>query len=80
MTSWLTTILIFLPVAGAAVVWLVPLPKPWVASLATLVSLVEVGVWIVAVEKFDFASGSLPRDGGRFIASCERGRKPKIGR
>ena len=60
MTSWLTTILIFLPIAGALVVWLVPMPKPWVASLATLVSLLEVGVWIVAVEKFDFSSGVAP--------------------
>jgi len=40
MTHWLTTILIFLPVAGALVVWLVPLPRQWVGSLAALVSLV----------------------------------------
>ena len=56
MTSWLTTILIFLPVAGALVVWLAPLPRQWVGSLATLVSLVEVGFWIAAVERFDFGS------------------------
>ncbi len=36
-----------------------PLPREWVASLATLVSLVEVGVWIIAVERFDFSSGAL---------------------
>ena len=59
MTSWLTTILIFLPVAGALLVWLVPMPRESVASLATLVSLIEVGVWIVAVERFDFSSGAL---------------------
>jgi NADH-quinone oxidoreductase subunit M len=62
MTSWLTTILIFLPVAGALVVWLVPMPREWVGSLATLFSLVEVGVWIIAVERFDFSSGALQLD------------------
>jgi NADH-quinone oxidoreductase subunit M len=35
------------------------MPRLWVGSLATLVSLVEVGVWIVAVEQFDFGSGGL---------------------
>jgi len=54
MTSWLTTILITLPAAGALVLWLVPLPRQWVGSLATLVSLVEVGFWILAVKRFDF--------------------------
>jgi NADH-quinone oxidoreductase subunit M len=54
MTSWLTTILIVLPAAGALVLWLVPLPRQWVGSLATLVSLVEVGFWILAVKRFDF--------------------------
>ena len=60
MTDWLTTILIFLPMAGALVVWLLPLPRQWVGSLATLVSLVEVGVWIVAVEQFDFGERRAP--------------------
>ena len=46
MTEWLSTILIFLPMAAAVVVWLVPMPRLWVGSLATLVSLVEVGFWI----------------------------------
>ena len=59
MNDWLTTILIFLPIAGALVVWLLPLPKQMAASLATLISLVEVGIWIVALERFDFASGGL---------------------
>jgi NADH-quinone oxidoreductase subunit M len=59
MTSWLTTILIFLPLAGTLAVWLLPLPRDWAASLATLVALVEVGVWIYAVERFDFKSGAL---------------------
>jgi NADH-quinone oxidoreductase subunit M len=59
MTGWLSTILICLPVAGALVVWLVPMPREWVGSFATLVALLEVGFWIVAVERFDFSSKSL---------------------
>ena len=62
MSDWLTTILIFLPMAGALVVWLLPLPKQVAGSLATLVSLVEVGVWILALERFDFGSGELQFD------------------
>ena len=54
MTSWLTTILIVVPVAGALAVWLVPMPREWVGSLATLVSLVEVGIWIEQAARFDF--------------------------
>ena len=59
MSDWLTTILIVLPIAGALVVWLLPLPKQMAGSLATLISLVEVGIWIVALERFDFSSGGL---------------------
>ena len=49
MSGWLTTTLIFLPLAGALVLWLVPWPRLWAGSLATLVALVEVGLWIVAL-------------------------------
>jgi NADH-quinone oxidoreductase subunit M len=59
MTHWLTTILILLPMAGALAVWLLPLPRHLVGSLATLVSLVEVGFWIDAVRRFDFNTGAL---------------------
>jgi NADH-quinone oxidoreductase subunit M len=59
MTHWLTTTLIVLPLVGALVVWLAPLPLVWVGSLATLVSLLEVGVWIIALERFDFARATL---------------------
>src|SRR3954465_7248363 len=59
MNDWLTTILIFLPVAGALVVALLPLPRYWVGSLASLISLVEIGFWITAATKFDFGSGGL---------------------
>ena len=59
MNDWLTTILIFLPMVGALLVWLLPLPRHMVGSLATLIALVEVGLWIAAIEQFDFSSGSL---------------------
>lgn len=59
MTSWLSTILIALPLAAALVVWLAPLPRQWVGSLATLISLVEVGFWILAVKRFDFGRPGL---------------------
>jgi NADH-quinone oxidoreductase subunit M len=59
---WLTTILIFLPVAGAILIAALPLPRYWVGSLASLISLVEVGVWITSATKFDFGSPSLQLD------------------
>jgi NADH-quinone oxidoreductase subunit M len=59
MNGWLTTILIVLPMAGALVVWLAPLTRQAVGSLATLVALVEVGVWILALDRFDFARSDL---------------------
>ena len=36
-----------------------PLPRYWVGSLAALISLIEVGVWITAAARFDFASPAL---------------------
>jgi NADH-quinone oxidoreductase subunit M len=62
MDSWLTTILIFLPVAGAVVVAAAPLPRYWLGSLASLISLVEVGFWITSASKFDFGSRALQFD------------------
>jgi NADH-quinone oxidoreductase subunit M len=59
MNDWLVTILIVLPVAAALVIWVVPMPARWAGSLATLVSLVEVGVWVTAIGRFDFDDGSL---------------------
>jgi len=59
MNSWLSTILIALPVGGALLIWLTPLPRVWIGSFATLVSLIEVGFWIAAVERFDFGNGAL---------------------
>jgi NADH-quinone oxidoreductase subunit M len=57
MSEWLTTVLIFLPMAGALVVWLLPWPRLMAGSLATLIALVEVGVWISALTRFDFGAG-----------------------
>jgi NADH-quinone oxidoreductase subunit M len=59
MSDSLVTILVFLPMAGALAVWLLPLPRHWVGSLALLVALVEVGFWINAVIRFDFGAGGL---------------------
>ena len=54
MTGWLATLLIFLPVAGALLVWLVPMPRGAAGSFALLVALVEVGFWINGLMRFDF--------------------------
>ena len=55
----LTTALILLPVAGALVVAIAPLPRTTTASLAFLVALMEVGLWIAAASRFDFDDGGL---------------------
>jgi NADH-quinone oxidoreductase subunit M len=57
MNDWLTTILIFLPFAGALFLFLVPLPGRTAASFALLVSLVEVGFWVETLTRFDFNEG-----------------------
>jgi len=59
---WLTTILIVLPVAGAVLVAAAPLTTYWLGSLAALLSLIEVGVWITCASKFDFGRGGLQLD------------------
>jgi NADH-quinone oxidoreductase subunit M len=55
----LTTALILLPVVGALVVAIAPLPKTATAGLGFLVALVEVGLWIVAAARYDFDDGGL---------------------
>ena len=55
----LTTALIVIPVAGALLIAVLPLTSYWLGSLAALVSLVEIGVWITATARFDFASSTL---------------------
>ena len=57
MSGWLTTTLVFLPIAGALLLWLLPWPRLWAGSVATLIALVEVGLWIVSLTNFDFEAG-----------------------
>jgi NADH-quinone oxidoreductase subunit M len=54
-----TTALILLPVAGALVVALLPLPRESTAGLAFLVALMEVALWIAAAGRYDFDEGGL---------------------
>src|SRR5437870_11994414 len=62
--SSLTSILIWLPIAGALLIWLLPLSRYATGSLALLFSLAEVGFWIEQAVRFDF-SGSGLQMGGR---------------
>jgi NADH-quinone oxidoreductase subunit M len=55
----LTTMLIVLPLVGALVVWTAPLPREGTATLAVLVALAEVAVWLITVAGFDFDSTAL---------------------
>jgi NADH-quinone oxidoreductase subunit M len=54
-----TNALIFLPVAAAVVIWILPLPRYWVGSFALLAALAEVGLWIDTVVAFDFGERGL---------------------
>jgi NADH-quinone oxidoreductase subunit M len=53
VTGWLATILVFLPLAGALFVWLLPVGR-LAGSFALLFALVEVGFWINALTRMDF--------------------------
>jgi NADH:ubiquinone oxidoreductase subunit 4 (subunit M) len=55
----LTTALILLPIAGALVVAILPLPRETTAGLAFLVALLEVALWITAAARFDFDDGGV---------------------
>lgn len=55
----LTSILIWLPIAGAVVIWILPLSRYATGSLAVLVSLLEVGFWIDQANRFDFSRSGL---------------------
>jgi NADH-quinone oxidoreductase subunit M len=54
-----TTSLILLPLAGALVVAILPLPRQSTAGLAFLVALGEVALWIAAAGRYDFDGGGL---------------------
>jgi len=51
------TALILIPVGGALLLWLIPFSRFWTGSLAFLISLVEVGLWIDMLVRFDFSGG-----------------------
>jgi NADH-quinone oxidoreductase subunit M len=55
----LTSILIWLPIAGALLIWLLPLSRYATGSLALLLSLAEVGFWIEQAARFDFSKSGL---------------------
>jgi NADH-quinone oxidoreductase subunit M len=55
----LTTLLICLPIAGALAVWILPLSRYATGSLAVLVSLAEVGLWIEQAIRFHFGARGL---------------------
>ena len=55
----MTTLLIVLPLATGLIVWLLPLNPVSAGSLALLAALAEVGVWIQALVRYDFARGGL---------------------
>ena len=57
--TFLTSLLILLPIAGAIAIWLLPLSKYATGSLAVLVSLIEVGFWIEQASRFDFHRSGL---------------------
>jgi NADH-quinone oxidoreductase subunit M len=55
----LATALILLPVIGALIVAILPLPRETTAGLAFFVALMEVGLWIVTAARYDFDAGGL---------------------
>ena len=57
--STLTSVLVWLPVAAAIVIWILPLSRYATGSLAVLVSLAEVGIWIEQAARFDFGRTGL---------------------
>ncbi len=57
--GWITDVLILLPLGGALLLWLVPMPRVWIAPTALLLSLFEIGFWIEALARFDFTMGGL---------------------
>jgi NADH-quinone oxidoreductase subunit M len=62
----LTTALIVLPLAGALLVAILPLPRQSTAGLALMIALFEVALWVVGLLDFDFDA-----DGAEFAASRE---------
>jgi NADH-quinone oxidoreductase subunit M len=57
--SSFTSLLIWLPIGAAIVVWVLPLSRYATGALAVLVSLLEVGIWIEQAVRFDFGAHGL---------------------
>ena len=57
--SGLTSILIWLPIAGAFLIWLLPLSRYATGSLALLFTFAELGFWIEQLTRFDFSRSGL---------------------
>jgi NADH-quinone oxidoreductase subunit M len=57
--SSFTSLLIWLPIGAAVVVWVLPLSRYATGALAVLVSLLEVGIWIEQAARFDFGRSGL---------------------
>ena len=54
-----TSLLIWLPMGAAIVIWVLPLSRYATGSLAVLVSLLEVGIWIQQAAHFDFSRNGI---------------------
>jgi NADH-quinone oxidoreductase subunit M len=54
-----TSVLVWLPIGAAIVIWVLPLSRYATGALALLVSLAEVGIWIEQAARFDFSRGGL---------------------
>ena len=57
--SWVTSLLIWLPIGAGIALWVLPLSRYAIGSLAVLVSLLEVGFWIEQAARFDFGRSGL---------------------
>jgi NADH-quinone oxidoreductase subunit M len=57
--SSFTSLLVWLPMGAAIVVWVLPLSRYATGALAVLVSLAEVGIWIEQAARFDFSRSGL---------------------
>jgi NADH-quinone oxidoreductase subunit M len=57
--SSVTSLLVWLPIGSALLIWLLPLSRYATGSLAVLVSLAEVGFWIEQLTRFDFGQSGL---------------------
>ncbi|HEV8249864.1 MAG TPA: NADH-quinone oxidoreductase subunit M [Gaiellaceae bacterium] len=58
-SEWLTTLLVVVPVGGGLAVWFFPWTRYQAGSLAVLVALVEVALWVEAALAFDFSDPDL---------------------